>query len=131
MPTANATYALTQWTETPFSEVEGSGKLTRASVRKQYTGELEGEGLVEYVMGYRNDGTAQYTGFERVTGKLAGKTGSFVLKHEGVFEAATAKTRMEVVPDSATGELKGLKGQGHESNGHAKELKMTLEWTQS
>lgn len=129
MPTANATYTLTQWTETPFSEAEGAGKLTRASVRKQYKGDLEGEGLLEMVMAYNTDGTAEYSGFERITGKLAGRQGSFVVKYEGQFSGGQARTKMTIQPQSATGELKGLKGQGQEANGHAAEFKITLEWS--
>ncbi len=126
--TANATYTISHWQESAFSETAGAGKLTRASVRKQYKGDIEGEGVLEYVMAYNPDGSAAYTGFERITGKLGGKTGSFVLRHDGKFEAGTARTKMEVMPDSGTGELKGLRGEGKESNGHTQELNTSLDY---
>lgn len=126
--TANATYVLASWQESAFSEAQGAGKLTRASVRKQYKGDIEGESVLEYVMAYNADGTASYTGFERITGRLGGKTGSFVLRHDGRFEGGVARTKMEIVPDSGTGELAGLRGEGTEANGHAGEFQASFNY---
>jgi hypothetical protein len=41
-----AEFKIANWNETPFSEVEEGGKLTRARVKKSYTGEIEGEGIL-------------------------------------------------------------------------------------
>ena len=48
-------------------------KLTRAAVAKTFTGDIVGEGHVEYLMMYRSDGSATCVGFERVAGHVAGK----------------------------------------------------------
>ncbi|HEX9893118.1 MAG TPA: DUF3224 domain-containing protein, partial [Gemmatimonadales bacterium] len=82
---ATATFELTGWNEKPFDEGEVLPKITRASVTKKFQGDVEGESKVEYLMMYRDDGTATYVGLERISGQLAGKRGSFVLLHEGVF----------------------------------------------
>ena len=63
---ANAHFAITNWDEKPYSEGEDRPKLTRANVAKTYTGDIEGEGHVEYLMMYRNDGSATFVGLERV-----------------------------------------------------------------
>lgn len=129
MPTqAKATFELKSWDEKPFSEVEGAGKLSHAVVRKTFHGDVEGDGALEYLMAYHTDGTATFTGLERIIGKLAGKQGSFVLRHDGTFEAGVAKTKWEVVPGSATGELKGLRGEGGFASSHAQQYPMTLDY---
>ena len=42
--TARARFAIKTWDEKPFSEVPDLPKLTRASVAKTFTGDIEGEG---------------------------------------------------------------------------------------
>ncbi len=59
--TANARFAIKSWDEKAYSEGQNLPKLTRASVGKTYTGEIEGEGQVEYLMMYRSNGY----GFQR------------------------------------------------------------------
>ncbi len=58
---------------------------------KTYTGDIEGEGQVEYLMMYRSDGSATFVGLERVVGRIGGKTGTFVLQRTGIFESGQAK----------------------------------------
>lgn len=124
--TANARFAIKSWDEKPYSEGEGLPKMTRASVSKTFTGDLEGEGQVEYLMMYRSDGTAAFVGLERIVGRLGGKTGSFVLQRTGVFEGGEAKESYTVVPGSGTGELGGLRGNGSSAVGHGMEHPFTL-----
>jgi Protein of unknown function (DUF3224) len=126
--TANAHFAIKGWDEKPYSEGPDQPKLTRASVSKTFTGDIEGEGHVEYLMAYRSDGTATFVGLERIVGRLAGKSGSFVLQRIGVFEGGQAKETYSVVPGSATGELRGLTGEGRSSVGHGMEHPFTLDY---
>ena len=126
--TANARFAIESWDEKPYSERHDSAKLTRASVKKSYTGDITGEGKVEYLMMYRSDGTAAFVGLEQVVGRIAGKTGSFVLQRTGVFEDGQAKESYFVIPGSATGELHGLQGEGHSAVGHGMEHPFALDY---
>ena len=126
--TANARFAIKSWDEKPYSEGQNLPKLTRASVSKTLTGDIEGDSHIEYLMMYRGDGTATFVGLERVTGRLAGKTGSFVMQRTGVFEGGLAKESYTVVPGSATGALAGLTGSGSSSVGHGMEHPFTLEY---
>jgi hypothetical protein len=126
--TANARFAIKGWDEKPYSEGEGQPKLTKATVTKTYTGDIEGEGHVEYLMVYRADGTATYVGIERVVGRLAGKAGSFVLERTGVFEDGQAKESYSVIAGSGTGALRGLRGQGTSSVGHGMEHPFVLSY---
>jgi hypothetical protein len=125
---ANARFAIKSWVEKPYSEGQDLPRLTRASVTKTYTGDIEGEGQVEYLMLYRSDNSATFVGLERVVGRLGGKTGSFVLQRTGVFESGQAKESYSVILGSATGELSGLRGEGSSALGHGAEYPFTLNY---
>jgi uncharacterized protein DUF3224 len=125
---ANARFAIKAWDEKPYSEGQDLPRLTRASVMKTFTGDIEGEGQVEYLMMYRGDGSATFVGLERVVGRIGGKRGTFVLQRIGVFENGQAKESYAVIPGSATGELQGLRGDGSTAVGHGMEHPFSLNY---
>ncbi len=125
---ANARFAIKAWDEKPYSEGPDLPKMTRAAVTKTFTGDITGEGHVQYLMMYAADGSATFVGLERIVGTVAGKTGSFVLQRSGVFENGTAKETYSVVPGSGTGELKNLRGEGTSAVGHGMEHPLTLNY---
>jgi hypothetical protein len=117
--TAKAQFKVTNWDEQPYDE--SGPKLTRASVTQAYTGDIVGEGKVEYLMAYREDGSASYVSSERVVGRLGGREGSFVLQGSGTFEGGTARVRYSVVPGSGTGDIANLRGEGGIESVHGAE----------
>ena len=125
---ANARFAITNWDEKPYGEGPDLPKLTRAAVTKTLTGDIEGEGRAEYLMVYRSDGSATFVGLERVVGRIGGKSGTFVLQRIGVFESGQAKESYSVVPGTATGELRGLQGEGTSALGHGMEHPFSLSY---
>jgi hypothetical protein len=125
---ANARFAIKSWDEKPYSEGQDRPRLTRASVTKTYTGDIEGEGEVEYLMMYRRDGSAAFVGLELVVGRIGGKTGTFVLQRTGIFEGGQAKETYSVIHGSATGDLQGLMGDGSSAVGHGTEHPFTLSY---
>jgi Protein of unknown function (DUF3224) len=128
MKNATARFTITAWDEKPYSEGEGLPRLTRAQVTKTFSGELEGQSQLEYLMMYRNDGTASFVGLERITGRLAGKGGTFVLQRTGVFADGQARESYAVIPGSGTGELATLRGEGSSAVGHGMEHPFTLSY---
>jgi len=56
-------------------------------------------------------GSAGYVATEQISGKLAGKSGGFILQHFGIINGGADRLMLEVVPDSGTGELNGISGQ--------------------
>jgi hypothetical protein len=125
---ATATFEVKSWDEKPYDEMEGGPKLTRASITKSFTGDIEGEGTLEYLMMYRDDGTASFIGLERVVGRVGDRAGSFVLEHTGTSDGSTATASWSVVPGSGTGDLRGLRGEGGFASGHAESYPMTLDY---
>jgi hypothetical protein len=108
---ATGSFEIQMTAEPPYSEVDGVS-LGRVSFDKQFSGELTATSTV-HMIGARTpvEGSAGYVAIERVTGSLAGRTGSFVLQHRGVMNRGARELDVTVVPDSATGELRGLEGR--------------------
>ena len=92
-------------------KAEGS-TIARMSVTKQYHGDLEATATGEMLSaGTEVKGSAGYVAMERVTGKLGGRSGSFVLQHSGTLTRGAPEQNITVVPDSGSGELAGLTGR--------------------
>jgi hypothetical protein len=104
-----ATFEIAGWDEKTIDEWEG-GKLTRASVSKRYSGDVEGEAVLEYLMSYGADGTAEFVGIERVKGTAGGREGVLVLRQVGTFADGAAKATLTVL--CGTGDLAGARGSG-------------------
>jgi hypothetical protein len=85
-----------------------------AIVTKADFGDIEGEGTSHSLTTYSDDGSASYVGLERVIGRVGGRSGSFVLQTSGTYNpgTGTAQANWFVVPGSATGDLRGLQGEG-------------------
>jgi hypothetical protein len=86
--------------------------LGRMSIDKQYRGDLEATGKGEMLTaGTAVKGSAAYVAVEKVTGKLHGRGGSFILQHSGTMNRGTPHLSITVVPDSGTEQLAGLTGK--------------------
>ena len=85
--------------------------LARTIIDKVFQGQLDATGVVEMLSaGGGAPGSAGYVAIERVTGTLDGHVGTFVLQHTGTMTRGEAQLAISVVPDSGTGELKGISG---------------------
>lgn len=86
--------------------------LGRMSIDKTFRGALEAESKGEMISAMTTTkGSAGYVAIEQVSGKLEGKSGSFVLQHFGTMKEGKDRLILEVVPDSGTDELKGISGK--------------------
>ena len=111
MTSAAGSFEVTMSPEPPYDVNEGAS-IGRVSIKKAFKGDLEASSSVEMI-GARSEvkGSAGYVAIERVTGSLHGRTGTFVLQHSGSMTRGKGELSVTVVPDSATGELKGLSGR--------------------
>ena len=87
--------------------------LGRFLLDKQYHGALEGASKGEMLTAGSGaaGSSGGYVALEQFTGTLDGRKGSFVLQHSGTMTAGAPQLTITVVPDSGTGELKGLTGK--------------------
>lgn len=121
-------FKIENWEETPFNEHSDGPTLTQAGVSQTYTGELEGKGILKYLITTFDEDFSRFIGTERIVGELDGRAGSFVLIHKGTHEEGVAKSNFQIVPDSGTGELSGISGEGSFEATHEKSA-LTLEYT--
>jgi Protein of unknown function (DUF3224) len=105
------TFEIQMTPEAPYSTDDGIS-IGRVHFEKRFSGELEATSIGDMI-GVRGPVATSggYVCIERVTGTLAGKRGSFVLQHNGVMDRGNASLSCTVVPDTATGELAGLRGK--------------------
>ena len=98
----------------PQGEVDKAvgSSLGRMSIDKQFHGDLEGTGKGQMLTAMTDvKGSASYVALERVTGSLHGRSGSFVLLHNGVMSSTSQQLSLTVVPDSGSGSLTGISGK--------------------
>lgn len=95
----------------PQSQDEAVGStLGRMSLAKQFHGDLDAPSKGEMLTASTSTGSAAYVAIERVTGTLHGRTGTFVLLHNGLMTPAAQHLTITVVPDSGTNQLVGIAG---------------------
>jgi Protein of unknown function (DUF3224) len=109
---AAGTFTVKSWDESTYQELDGNAKLTKARIIYQLTGDLRAESTSDTLMCYADDGTAVYTGLDRLVGQLDGRSGSFVVLATGDYSGGVARITWRVVEGSGTGELAGLRGTG-------------------
>ena len=96
----------------PDTQIARAANLGRLTIDKRYHGDLEAIAKGEMLAAQtETKGSAGYVALERVTGKLKGRSGSFVLQHNGIMNRGMAELSVTVVPDSGAGELRGLSGK--------------------
>jgi hypothetical protein len=113
-----------------LADKSADATLARMSIDKQFLGDLNGTSKGEMLSaGTVVKGSAGYVAIERVSGKLNGREGTFVLQHSGTMTRGEPQLSVTVVPDSGTGELKGLTGKMNikiEGKKHLYELEYSL-----
>lgn len=89
----------------------GGVSFNRRSLDKQFHGDLEATSKGEMLSAISDvKGSAGYVAIERVTGKLRGRSGTFVLQHHGLMDRGVQTLTITVIPDTAGGKLTGLTG---------------------
>jgi hypothetical protein len=95
----------------PDTQIARAANFSRLTIDKRFHGDLEGISKGEMLATQtETPGSAGYVALERVTGRLGGRQGSFVLQHSATMSRGTAASVIGVVPDSGTGELRGITG---------------------
>jgi hypothetical protein len=85
--------------------------LGQSALDKTYFGDLEAQARGQMLTAItQTRGSAVYVAIERVDGTLQGRRGTFCLAHYGRMARGEQHQRIEIVPDSGTGELAGITG---------------------
>ena len=76
------------------------GGVGRVSVTKTFEGDLVGSSEGEMLAARTaTAGSAGYVLIERVSGTLAGRTGTFLLQHHGLMNRGSPELSVTVIPD--------------------------------
>ncbi|GAA3029185.1 DUF3224 domain-containing protein [Streptosporangium longisporum] len=112
MPRAAGTFTIDSWEPEPYDEADGA-TLTRVHLTKTFDGDLAGTSTTDIITAVAQvETSAAYAGFERFTGTVHGRKGTFVLHHTASAEGEDAGLSWTILPDSGTGELTGIRGGG-------------------
>lgn len=96
----------------PQAETAPPDGFARFHGDKTFKGELEATSVVWMLSSMtEKKGSGAYVALEKVTGKLKGRSGTFALQHSGTMQGGNYELNVTVVPDSGTGDLKGLTGK--------------------
>ena len=107
---ASGTFEVKMSPQAPDEGAEAVG-IGRMLIDKSFAGDLEGTSKGQMLAAMSSvSGSAGYVAMEQVTATLAGRSGTFVLQHNGTMTRGTPTLTVSVVPDSGTGELDGLTG---------------------
>src|SRR5262249_37615212 len=92
-------------------ESAGAPAVGHMSIDKQFHGDLEGFSVGEMLTAGSETGAAAYVALEKVSGTLHGRSGTFVLIHNGLMQPETQQLTITVMPGSGTDQLAGLAGK--------------------
>ncbi len=122
------------WQEARYDAPDGESAFASADFSTAYAGDLVGTSNCRLLIAYTSGDPEQpstlggeYVGLERVSGTLAGRTGSFAFEARGQHVDGAAHTSVRVIPGSGTGQLAGLSGEG-EYVAAAQEYELTLRY---
>ncbi len=109
---ANGAITVHKYEPAAYDETAEGPVLTRIHAEESFSGDITGDGVVEFLQAGRADGSASFVGIERVTGTVAGRSGTFLLQDQGTVEGRIVSGDWFVVPGSGTAGLAGLRGEG-------------------
>lgn len=125
---ATGTFKVQSWDEETYDEIEGGAGLASVITTQTFTGNIQGEAAVRYLMVYTSDNAATFVGMQRIVGLLGGRSGSFVLQVSGTYADGQVQATWSVVPNSGTDELQGLTGTGGYPPHGQGEIRYTLDY---
>ena len=110
--TAMGTFEVKPDEEHAYHEVTGQPRLTHAGGTQRFSGDLDGQGSIEWLMCYLPDRSATFVGLQRIDGSIDGRSGTFVMNAYGNHDGTGSDGTWTVVPGSGTGGLVGIAGEG-------------------
>jgi len=109
---ATAVITVHKYEPSAYDEPAEGPALTRIHVEESFSGDITGDGVVEFLQAAEADGLASFVGIERVTGQIGGRRGTFLLQDAGTVADNIVSGDWFVIPRSGTGQLAGLRGEG-------------------
>jgi hypothetical protein len=112
MARATGTFEITSHDEEVVRDADGEPRLTHARGAQRFSGDIDGDGNVDWLCCYLQNGSARLIGLQRVEGTIADHRGSFVVEAVSDHDGRQSRGTWTVVPGSGTGELADIAGSG-------------------
>jgi hypothetical protein len=109
---ASAVITVQKYEPSAYDEPGEGPVLNRIHVEESFSGDINGDGAVEFLQSANADGSASFVGIERVSGEIGGRQGTFLLQDAGTVAGNIVSGDWFVIPGSGTAELAGLRGEG-------------------
>jgi hypothetical protein len=112
MATATGTFEVRPGDETPIDEPGDGLRLTHATGTQRFSGDIEGDGSIDWLMCYLPTKTARYVGLQRIAGTIGGRRGSVILEATGGHDGTGSASTWSIIEGTGTGDLAGIRGTG-------------------
>src|SRR5205814_9206087 len=112
MAKATGTFDVTAGGEDAYRDAAGEPKLTRVHGTQRFSGDIEGDGSVEWVFCYFPAGGARFLGLQRIEGSVGGRSGSILMESVGDHDGQQSRGTWRVIPGAGTGDLRTMAGHG-------------------
>lgn len=124
---AVAKVAVTKSEASTYDE-DPTATLLEIALTETFTGDIEAQSEVRALQTRHPDRSARMVSLQRVRGMLGGRRGSFVLQGSETIRNGRIEATWFVVPDSGTGDLCGLRGEGGFEGEFGKSSNATLDY---
>ena len=95
----------------PMVDMGDDAQAAHMRFDKVFHGPLDAISVVHMLaVGTAVEGSAAYVAVERIAGCLDGHAGTFYMQHSGTMDRGMPSLTVNVVPDSGTDRLSGLRG---------------------
>lgn len=109
---ARGTLTIDGTVEDIYGGPSGATRIAHISQTCVLAGGLEGESIAEYSAVLPRDGNGSFQGFQRISGKLGEREGSFVVSVTGSYHRGQPRGQWTIVPKSGAGDFVHIRGQG-------------------
>jgi hypothetical protein len=108
---AEATVTVERRQSSPFAEGAGPA-LLELGLEERFCGDWDGKSTVRALQIAHSDRSSSLVSLQQFRGSIGGRAGTFVLRGKGTVEEGNIVVNWSVVPESGTGHLAGLRGEG-------------------
>jgi Protein of unknown function (DUF3224) len=99
---ADAVITVHKYEPAAYDEPADGPALTRIHVEESFSGDITGDGVVEFLQAARADGAASFVGMERITGTVGRRQGTFLLQDAGTVAGNIVSGTWFVVPGAGS-----------------------------
>lgn len=111
LKTVSGRFRVTMTPAECHAQGQESNNIGLMALDKTFEGPLSGASRGDMISAMTpTKGSAGYVAIEQFSGSLEGREGGFIMQHFGMMDGGKDSLRIDIVPDSGTGALQGIRG---------------------